>query len=96
MILLISLLSLGNIYQFVELRRSRQEIPFSTSDQPFIQKAIQAYASENNASHDEVMRGRFPVVVQVDGMRCVSLRMRSDWVGSSPTICFDKQGKRTR
>lgn len=69
---------------------------YTNSDEPLINVAASDLSRELGVSEDELMRGRFPVVIQINDVKCVSLKMRETWLGESYVACFDRHGRRMK
>lgn len=68
-------------------------VPYDSSEQAFVNKAIYEYAKSNKLSEDFVMKGRFPVTSRTNDGLCVSLRIPKENLGFVPVYCFDSNGK---
>lgn len=68
----------------------RHRTYFLPDDQPFIDRATDLWAVENNQPKEEIPRLRFPVVVQFRNETCVVLHLKLyAAVGGDPVYCFD-------
>lgn len=82
------LLAVGNIVQAKIIHDLEQRKPFLESDRISIELATKLYSKEHGTTPEQVMNGRFPVVIRVGDARCVSLKVVRGASGRSPTYCF--------
>jgi hypothetical protein len=76
------------------LSRARTEVPYFSSEQPYIDKAVRLFSAEGGH-----MANRFPVAMATPDpqhsdqlLTCVSLKLRTNMLGWTPVYCFDRQG----
>lgn len=76
-------------YQYVRISDLEDKVPHLPSDQHAIDRAVNQYARESGRTAHEAMKMRFPVVVRVQGSRCVALMLPRGWMGTVPVYCYD-------
>jgi hypothetical protein len=84
----------GNVVVYWRLSKARAEVPYFSSERPYVDKAIRLFASEGGR-----MTNRFPIAVAVPDpqhpdelLTCVSLKLHRGMLGWTPVYCFDRQG----
>jgi hypothetical protein len=82
-----------NTVQFLTVKRLRSETTYSEADLNIINRAATLYGKIHGASPEQVMKGRFPVVMYIGDARCVSLQVRQGGAGQSPVYCFGSDDK---
>lgn len=77
---------------------AERRVTYFPDDMPFIDRAVDLWAVENNQPKNRVLEGRFPIVVQFRQETCVVLALKLfAAVGGDPIYCFDpKTRKLTR
>ena len=83
-----------NVALYWQLSHERAEVPYFSSEKPYIDKAIRLFAAEGGH-----MANRFPVAVAAPDpqhpnelLTCVSLNLHRGMLGWTPVYCFDRQG----
>jgi len=77
---------------------AERRVTYFPDDMPFIDRAVDLWAVENNQPKSQVLARRFPVVVEFRRETCVVLALKLfAAVGGDPIYCFDpKTRKLTR
>lgn len=64
-------------------------------DQPFIDRALDLWAVENNQARDKILTFRFPIVLRFRTETCVALELKMyAAAGGTPIYCFDPKSLR--
>jgi len=81
-----------NIWQYNKTAYLDQKQDFIVaSDQPYIARAVEAWARFTRQGRDTAMEDRHPVVVEFANELCVKLALDRGSAGGSPVYCFDKR-----
>ena len=74
---------------------AERRVTFFPEDQPFIDRAIDLWAVQNNQPKSQILERRFPVVVPFRHETCVVLELKLfAAVGGDPIYCFDPDTKK--
>ena len=84
----------GNAILYRQLSGLQAQVPYFSSERPYIEKAIKLFVAEGGA-----MENRFAVAMPAPSPRggdelltCVNLKLRSGILGWTPVYCFDRKG----
>jgi hypothetical protein len=90
------LLAVTSVAELVEIRNLKSKTPYTAADEPLINRAIDILSTEYKIPRDQVTRGKFPVVVQINEVHCVEFKIKQNWLGEPSIVCFDPHLNRIR
>lgn len=64
---------------------------YSDEHKPFLDAALDLFASHNNVNSDQLRDGRAVVLIQNDQEACILLALDPPVPGGEPIYCFDRQ-----